>query len=290
MKKELENGECLMDGEQVIQSRFSTLTIVDLAGSERVTKSGSSGQRLQEAQKINKSIAALGNCISALAEAHGRGNKRHIPFRNSQLTRLLTDSLGGNTRTCLCVNVGPAAINYEETYASMLLAKRAMQIKNIAVVNEVHGIACTAPEPVENEEEEAMELQLLNVSEDEDIEMTRRTLLRAMSTPLGAARHEGIGLLGCYQGSSHQEETTLQRENEELKKTILEMEKQLKSRQCLTQPPDRDANIECTEWEAREHALVTKFTGIIHNLQMEIAKQNVAMARLRKEQQNSGRQ
>ena len=79
-------------------------------------------------------------------------------------------------------------------------------------------------------------------------------------------------------------------ENEELKKTILEMEKQLKSRQCLTQPPDRDANIECTEWEAREHALVTKFTGIIHNLQMEIAKQNVAMARLRKEQQNSGRQ
>lgn len=290
VKKELENGECLMDGEQVIQSRFSTLTIVDLAGSERVTKSGSSGQRLQEAQKINKSIAALGNCISALAEAHGRGNKRHIPFRNSQLTRLLTDSLGGNTRTCLCVNVGPAAINYEETYASMLLAKRAMQIKNIAVVNEVHGIARTAPEPVENEEEEAMELQILNVSEDEDIEMTRRTLLRAMSTPLGAARHEGIGLLGCYQGSSHQEETTLQRENEELKKTILEMEKQLKSRQCLTQPPDRDANIECTEWEAREHALVTKFTGIIHNLQMEIAKQNVAMARLRKEQQNSGRQ
>ena len=83
--------------------RRSQLHLIDLAGSERVAKSRSKGQRLQEARKINKSIAALGNCISALAEAHSSNKvsklKRHIPFRNSQLTRLLTDSLGGNTRT-----------------------------------------------------------------------------------------------------------------------------------------------------------------------------------------------
>ena len=134
------------------------MLLVDLAGSERVAKSRSKGQRLQEARKINKSIAALGNCISALAEAHSSNkvskSKRHIPFRNSQLTRLLTDSLGGNTRTCLCVNVGPAMANFEETYASMLLARRAMQVRNCAEVNEAHELI---QEPLEEELEEKEE-------------------------------------------------------------------------------------------------------------------------------------
>ena len=189
-----ETETCLNDNERIIKTKFSTLTIVDLAGSERVAKSRSKGQRLQEARKINKSISALGNCISALAEAHGSGNsKRHIPFRNSQLTRLLTDSLGGNTRTCLCVNIGPAAANYEETYASMLLAQRAMQVRNCAQVNEVHGLVKDVPAPQEEPEVPHSEqsgllnsegtetsknilkaqLGLLNPS-DEDIENTQK--------------------------------------------------------------------------------------------------------------------
>ena len=182
-----------------MKTRFSTLSIVDLAGSERVAKSQSKGQRLQEARKINKSIAALGNCISALAEAHSSNkvakSKRHIPFRNSQLTRLLTDSLGGNTRTCLCVNVGPAMANFEETYASMLLARRAMQVRNCAEVNEAHELV-QEPIEVENEKEEDIsephnKLQISTLSE-EDIETKQKTLLIAMSTPLASKKKRFI--------------------------------------------------------------------------------------------------
>lgn len=77
--------------------------------------------RLEEAKRINKSIAALGNCVAALARSKAggpgkkRGKKQHVPFRDSKLTRLLTDSLGGNTKTCLCANVGPSLEHYDET-------------------------------------------------------------------------------------------------------------------------------------------------------------------------------
>ena len=80
------------------------------------------GIRLEEAKRINKSISALGNCVAALARGAGKkkskGKKKltHVPFRDSKLTRLLTDSLGGNTKTCLCANVGPALEHYDETY------------------------------------------------------------------------------------------------------------------------------------------------------------------------------
>ena len=114
--------------------RRAVLSIVDLAGSERVCKSGSEGTRLDEAKRINKSIAALGNCIAALASAPASG--RHVPFRDSKLTRLLMSSLGGNTKTALCVTVGPALHNYDETFCTLLLATRAMAVKNYARVNE----------------------------------------------------------------------------------------------------------------------------------------------------------
>ena len=97
-------------------------------------KSGSEGTRLDEAKRINKSIAALGNCIAALASAPASG--RHVPFRDSKLTRLLMSSLGGNTKTALCVTVGPALHNYDETFCTLLLATRAMAVKNYARVNE----------------------------------------------------------------------------------------------------------------------------------------------------------
>lgn len=109
------------------------LTIVDLAGSERLSKSGSEGLRLNEAKTINKSIAALGNCIAALAE----GNMiSHVPFRNSKLTRLLTDSLGGNSKTCMYACVGPSQHNYDETYSTLIFATRAMNVRTHAKINE----------------------------------------------------------------------------------------------------------------------------------------------------------
>ncbi|KAL0221104.1 hypothetical protein RCL1_000958 [Eukaryota sp. TZLM3-RCL] len=114
--------------------RRGTLSIVDLAGSERVSKTGSDSTRLEEAKKINKSLSALGNVVQALTAA---SPTTHIPFRDSKLTRLLSDSLGGNSKTCLVVCVGPAAFNYEETYSSLHFATRAMAVKNHAVINEV---------------------------------------------------------------------------------------------------------------------------------------------------------
>jgi hypothetical protein len=109
------------------------LTIVDLAGSERLSKSGSEGLRLNEAKTINKSISALGNCIAALAEGN---NINHVPFRDSKLTRLLTDSLGGNSKTCIYACIGPALINYDESYSTLLFATRAMNVRTHAKVNE----------------------------------------------------------------------------------------------------------------------------------------------------------
>lgn len=92
---------------------------MDLAGSERLSKTGSEGLRLEEAKNINKSISALGNCISALASGK---SKSHIPFRDSKLTRLLTDSLGGNSRTSLVACVSPSLVHFDETYSTLLFA------------------------------------------------------------------------------------------------------------------------------------------------------------------------
>merc|ERR1739841_231169 len=84
--------------------RVGKLNLVDLAGSERQSKTGATGERLKEATKINLSLSALGNVISALVD----GRSGHIPYRDSKLTRLLQDSLGGNTKTVMVANVGPA--------------------------------------------------------------------------------------------------------------------------------------------------------------------------------------
>jgi hypothetical protein len=87
----------------------SKLNLVDLAGSERISKTGVSGDRLKEAQKINLSLSALGNVISALVD----GKSHHIPYRDSKLTRLLQDSLGGNTKTVMIANCSPADYNFD---------------------------------------------------------------------------------------------------------------------------------------------------------------------------------
>eukprot|EP00658_Telonema_sp_P-2_P068536 TRINITY_DN5746_c0_g3_i2.p1 TRINITY_DN5746_c0_g3~~TRINITY_DN5746_c0_g3_i2.p1 ORF type:complete len:710 (-),score=156.90 TRINITY_DN5746_c0_g3_i2:260-2389(-) len=107
------------------------LVLVDLAGSEKVHKSRASGGTLSEACGINKSLSALGNCIQALTEER-RG---HVPYRDSKLTHLLKDSLGGNTKTSLVVACSPHWSNYEETLSSLRFASRALEMKVVAQVN-----------------------------------------------------------------------------------------------------------------------------------------------------------
>ena len=109
----VESCETRADGSSSI--KMGKLNLVDLAGSERQSKTQATGDRLKEATKINLSLSALGNCISALVD----GKSTHIPFRDSKLTRLLQDSLGGNTKTVMVANMGPADYNYDESLSTL---------------------------------------------------------------------------------------------------------------------------------------------------------------------------
>ena len=103
------------------------LNLVDLAGSERQSKSGSEGVRLKEASSINTSLLCLGNCIAALAS---NNTARHVPFRESKLTRLLMDSLGGTAKTVMLATISPSRSNLSETLSTLRYAERAKSIKN----------------------------------------------------------------------------------------------------------------------------------------------------------------
>uniref|UniRef100_A0AC35TTY8 Kinesin-like protein n=1 Tax=Rhabditophanes sp. KR3021 TaxID=114890 RepID=A0AC35TTY8_9BILA len=125
----IESSEIIGGNQHIVQGK---LHLVDLAGSERQSKTGASGIRLKEASKINLSLSTLGNVISALVDA----KSTHIPYRNSKLTRLLQDSLGGNAKTLMIANIGPVTYNYEETVSTLRYANRAKNIKNVAKINE----------------------------------------------------------------------------------------------------------------------------------------------------------
>ncbi|XP_015270648.1 PREDICTED: kinesin-like protein KIF3C [Gekko japonicus] len=126
----VECSEIGPDGEDHI--RVGKLNLVDLAGSERQSKMGTQGERPKEASKINLSLSALGNVISALVD----GKSTHIPYRDSKLTRLLQDSLGGNAKTIMVATLGPASHSYDESLSTLRFANRAKNIKNKPRVNE----------------------------------------------------------------------------------------------------------------------------------------------------------
>ena len=112
---------------KVAKIKVSKLSLVDLAGSERAANTKNSGMRLVEGANINRSLLALGNCINALGEKGNKGN--FVPFRDSKLTRLLKDSLGGNCRTVMIANISPAESSFEETLNTLKYANRAKNIK-----------------------------------------------------------------------------------------------------------------------------------------------------------------
>jgi len=113
--------------------KVGKLNLVDLAGSERVRLTGATGQRLEESKKINQSLSALGNVIAALTDPRGR---QHIPYRDSKLTRILEDSLGGNCKTTMMAMISPALEAFVESLSTLKFANRAKSIKNEARINE----------------------------------------------------------------------------------------------------------------------------------------------------------
>ncbi|KAH7284695.1 hypothetical protein KP509_34G066800 [Ceratopteris richardii] len=128
----VETSSLAPQGNGKMHVRVGKLNLVDLAGSERLAKSGATGERFKEMTKINWSLSALANVISALVD----GKATHIPYRDSKLTRLLQDSLGGNTCTVMIANIGPADYNYEESVSTLRYAHRAKSIRNKPQVNE----------------------------------------------------------------------------------------------------------------------------------------------------------
>uniref|UniRef100_A0A671MFF9 Kinesin-like protein n=1 Tax=Sinocyclocheilus anshuiensis TaxID=1608454 RepID=A0A671MFF9_9TELE len=108
--------------------RVAKMSLIDLAGSERASATNAKGARLREGANINRSLLALGNVINALANP--KCKKTHIPYRDSKLTRLLKDSLGGNCRTVMIANVSPSSLSYEDTHNTLKYANRAKEIKS----------------------------------------------------------------------------------------------------------------------------------------------------------------
>ncbi|XP_013195274.2 kinesin-like protein KIF3A [Amyelois transitella] len=165
--------------DEKLHVTMGKLHLVDLAGSERQSKTQASGTRLKEATKINQSLSVLGNVISALVD----GKSTHIPYRNSKLTRLLQDSLGGNSKTVMIATIGPAECNYVETISTLRYANRAKNIENKTHVNTEPGDALLTrfqqeidqlkkqleetTNELEEEAEELSELEMSDISESE---------------------------------------------------------------------------------------------------------------------------
>ena len=126
-------GKAGEEKAQVTEEISSKFHFVDLAGSERVKKTGATGATLKEGISINKGLLCLGQVISALTATSTE--HQHTPYRDSKLTRILQDSLGGNSRTTMIACVSPAESNYEESLGSIKYASRARNIKNKPVVN-----------------------------------------------------------------------------------------------------------------------------------------------------------
>ncbi|XP_004684132.1 PREDICTED: kinesin-like protein KIF18B [Condylura cristata] len=119
--------------------QVAKMSLIDLAGSERASSTHAKGERLREGANINRSLLALINVLNALADAKGR--KSHVPYRDSKLTRLLKDSIGGNCRTVMIAAVSPSSLTYEDTYNTLKYADRAKEIK-LSLKSNVISLDC----------------------------------------------------------------------------------------------------------------------------------------------------
>ncbi|KAK2988080.1 hypothetical protein RJ640_024708, partial [Escallonia rubra] len=129
-------SRCKSVADGLSRLKSSRINLVDLAGSERQKLTGAAGERLKEAGNINRSLSQLGNLINILAEVSQTGKQRHIPYRDSKLTFLLQESLGGNAKLAMVCAISPAQSCKSETLSTLRFAQRAKAIKNKAVVNE----------------------------------------------------------------------------------------------------------------------------------------------------------
>ncbi|XP_037091354.1 LOW QUALITY PROTEIN: osmotic avoidance abnormal protein 3-like [Pollicipes pollicipes] len=214
------------------QLRAGKLNLVDLAGSERQAKTGATGDRLKEATKINLSLSALGNVISALVD----GKSKHIPYRDSKLTRLLQDSLGGNTKTMMVACLSPADNNYDETLSTLRYANRAKQIKNKPKINE--DPKDTLLREYQDEIRKLREqlgdggapapAQLEKVVDEEAVAKERERLKAEYEEEMKKMRKELEAQKRLGESTGGQNKKKLEKEAEKIRQEFLEREKRLK--------------------------------------------------------------
>ncbi|XP_053128627.1 kinesin-like protein KIF7 isoform X2 [Hemicordylus capensis] len=236
---------------QVLTSKFH---FVDLAGSERVVKTGNTGERLKESIQINSGLLALGNVISALGDPRRKGS--HIPYRDSKITRILRDSLGGNAQTVMIACVSPSSSDFDESLTTLNYASRAQNIKNRAVVN-----CCKEVERVE-------ELQLQIRSLQRALEQRHRSETRIINRGDAAASkqqaqdHAARLLAECAHyrmctDAAYQLLMELQGEGNLAVDQILRVKEWLctveSARSELSSASDLDSGIESTLAEERNH-------------------------------------
>ena len=164
------------------QIKFSKLSLIDLAGSERAAATNNKGIRLIEGANINRSLLTLGNCINALCDANLKGKKVHIPYRDSKLTRLLKDSLGGNARTVMIANVSPSINTFDDTYNTLKYANRAKNIKTSVTRNVLN-----AQYHINNYE------NIINALKEENARLKNELFLREDNNTLFNNHNFGIG-------------------------------------------------------------------------------------------------
>lgn len=142
---------------QPLNRKQSDINLVDLAGSERASKTGATGDRLTEGSNINLSLSTLGRVITALAKkGSGESGKDTVPYRESKLTRILQNALGGNSKTAMIAAISPAVFNYDETLSTLRYADQVKSIKNVAIVNETQQERLIRELREENEKLKAM--------------------------------------------------------------------------------------------------------------------------------------
>ncbi|KAK3794959.1 hypothetical protein RRG08_001105 [Elysia crispata] len=203
--------------------------MVDLAGSERTKRTMAEGERLKEGININKGLLALGNVISALGE-EGDHKRKHIPYRDSKLTRILQDSLGGNSHTLMIACVSPADSNIEETLNTLRYADRARKIKNKPIINRDPQTAeimrlKTLVQELQSQLHGGIPSALMK-HENVDIMSSTSTLNSTSSTMTGGI---GTGFFPPFTSSNDAENQKMQERIKELEKENYELTKQLQS-------------------------------------------------------------
>jgi kinesin family member 15 len=191
--------------------RTSRFHIIDLAGSERSKAANTQGERLKEAGMINKSLSTLGNVINSLVEV-SEGRARHIHYRDSKLTFLLRDSLGGNSKTLIIANVSPSSHSFGETLSTLKFAQRAKLIKNKAIINE------DSAGTVAILQEEIKRLKMLLAKQENEPEN---------SSHLHQLFTKTLEKISSYDEEPKEEGSPEKAVNEGTKKRILELEKLL---------------------------------------------------------------